>query len=189
MQALTSPKNTLLELLQIPPFLSCKNYQSTPLFLSSTSPPCSPSTPPLPPLFLDLSLPNPRPWTLPPCSDSSGSTPLLPSCPTASTLPNKPTKCLLFRSPLLEGKWIKQALAWNREQLLDLWRLWELRRQQCIDNGLLPMTQPPTMISDTVLAVESNKNIAMAIPPSSQTPHLTSLLESHCGPPFSQMVW
>jgi hypothetical protein len=38
----------------------------------------------------------------------------------------RPTKQLLFRSPLPKGKGVKQALAWNREQLLDLRRLWEL---------------------------------------------------------------
>jgi hypothetical protein len=39
-------------------------------------------------------------------------------------------KHLLFRSPLPKGKGVKQVLAWNREQLLDLRRLWELRRQR-----------------------------------------------------------
>jgi hypothetical protein len=95
--------NTLLELSGIPPFLFHKNYQSIPPFLLSTSPPCSPSIPPLPPLFLDLSLPRPRPQTSLPCSGSSESTPPLPSHPTASAPLNKPTKCLLFRSPLPKG--------------------------------------------------------------------------------------
>jgi hypothetical protein len=44
----------------------------------------------------------------------------------ASVPLTKPTKRLLFRSPLPKGEGIKQALAWNREQLLDLRRLWEL---------------------------------------------------------------
>jgi hypothetical protein len=38
----------------------------------------------------------------------------------------RPAKHLLFRSPLPKGKGVKQALAWNQEQLLDLRRLWEL---------------------------------------------------------------
>jgi hypothetical protein len=42
----------------------------------------------------------------------------------------RPAKRLLFRSPLPKGEGVKQALAWNREQLLDLRRLWELRRQR-----------------------------------------------------------
>jgi hypothetical protein len=67
---------------------------------------------------------------LPPCSDNSGSTPLPLSHPTASVPLTKPTKHLLFRSPLPKGEGIKQALAWNREQLVDLRRLWELRRQR-----------------------------------------------------------
>jgi hypothetical protein len=43
----------------------------------------------------------------------------------ASVLPAKPTKRLLFCSPLPKGEGIKQALAWNWEQLLDLRTLWE----------------------------------------------------------------
>jgi hypothetical protein len=42
------------------------------------------------------------------------------SPPMASVLQTKPTKQLLFRSPLPKGEGIKQALAWNQEQLLDL---------------------------------------------------------------------
>jgi hypothetical protein len=189
MQALTSPKSTLLELSQIPPSLSCKNIQSTPLFLLSTLPPCSPSIPLLPPLFLDLSLLPPQPLMLQQCSDSSGSIPLLLSHPTASELPTRPTKHLLFHSPLPKGKGVKQALAWNRERLLDLRRLWELCRQHRVSAGLIPMTQPPPTISDTALGVENRINTVTAIPLSSQTPHSTSLLESHCGPPFSPTVW
>jgi hypothetical protein len=34
---------------------------------------------------------------------------------------------LLFRSPLPKGEGVKQALAWNQEQLLDLRQLWEQR--------------------------------------------------------------
>jgi hypothetical protein len=64
----------------------------------------------------------------------------------ASMLLTKPLKCLLFRSPLLKGEGVKQALAWNREQLVDLQRLWELRRQHRIDTGLIPMAQPPPMM-------------------------------------------
>jgi hypothetical protein len=52
---------------------------------------------------------------------------LLLSHPMASVPLTKPTKHLLFRSPLPKGEGIKQALAWNREQLVDLRRLWELR--------------------------------------------------------------
>jgi hypothetical protein len=127
--AQTSPMSTPQELSQIPPFLSCKIIQSTPLFLSSTSPPCSPLTPLPPPLFLDLSQPSPLPLTSLPCSGNSGSTLPHPSHQMASTPLSKLQKHLLFRSPLPKGKGIKQALAWNREQLLDLRRLWELRRQ------------------------------------------------------------
>jgi hypothetical protein len=189
MQALTSPKSTLWELSQIPPYLSCKNIQSTPLFLLLTSPPCSPSTPPLPPLFLDLSPPSLQHQTSQPCSASSESTPPLPSHLTASVPLNKPMKCLLFRSPLPKGEGIKQALAWNREQLLDLRRLWELRQQQHIDKGLVPMAHPPSMISDDVLDVENKTNTVMAIPQLSQTPHSISPLDSHCRPPFSLTAW
>jgi hypothetical protein len=92
-------------------------------------------------------------------------------------------KRLLFRSPLPKGEGVKQALAWNREQLLDLRQLWEQRRQQRIRRGLIPMTHPPTMISDAALAVGNNENTAMATLLSSQTPPSTSQLtplESHC---------
>jgi hypothetical protein len=146
----------------------------------------------LPSLVLDLSLHPPQPLTLPPCSDGSGSTPLLLSHPTASTPLTKPMKCLLFRSPLPKGKGIKQVLAWNREQLVDLRHLWELRRQWCVDRGLIPMTHPPTMISDGVLAAASNENIATGIPQSSLTLHSTSPLtplKSHCQDPFRPMAW
>jgi hypothetical protein len=71
----------------------------------------------------------------------------------ASVSLTRPTKCLLFCSPLPKGEGVKQALAWNREQLVDLRRLWELRRQRHVDRGLIPMTWPPMMISDDVLAV------------------------------------
>jgi hypothetical protein len=83
-------------------------------------------------------------------------------------------------------------LAWNWEQLLDLWRLWELQQQQRIDNGLLPMTQPPTMTSDAALAVGSNKNTATDTPPSFQTPLSTfpqTHLESQCQDPFRPTAW
>jgi hypothetical protein len=79
----------------------------------------------------------------------------------ANGLPTKPLKCLLFRSPLPKGEGVKQALAWNREQLLDLRRLWELRQQRRIDTGLIPMAQPPLMISDNALGVENKTSIAM----------------------------
>jgi hypothetical protein len=99
-------------------------------------------------------------------------------------LPTKPVKHLLFRSPLPKGEGVKQALAWNREQLLDLRRLWELWRQRRIDQGQIPMTHPPTMISDAVLAVGSNENTVMATPLSSQTHHSTSPLVTDLqGPP------
>jgi hypothetical protein len=110
----------------------------------------------------------------------------------ASVPLTKPTKCLLFRSPLLKGEGIKQALVWNREQLVDLRRLWELRRQRRIDQGLIPMTHPPTMISDNVLVVGNNENIATDTPPSFQTPHSTSPLtplESQCQDPFRPTAW
>jgi hypothetical protein len=189
METTTSHTNTLLELLGIPPFLCHKNYQSIPPSLSLTSPPCSPSTPPLPLLFLDLSLLPPQPQTSLPCSGSSESTPPLPSHLTANAPLNKPTKCLMFCSPLPKGEGIKQALAWNREQLLDLRRLWELRRQQCITNSLIPMAQPPLMISDSALGVENRTSTATGTPLSSQTLCSTSPLDSQCGPPFSPMAW
>jgi hypothetical protein len=126
------------------------------------------------------------------CSDSSGFTPLPLSHPTASVLLAKPAKHLLFRSPLPKGEGIKQALAWNREQLLDLRKLWELQRQQRLDRGLIPMTQPPTMISDAVLTVENNENTVMDTHPSFQTPRSTfpqTPLESQCQDPFHPTAW
>jgi hypothetical protein len=189
MPAQTSPMSTPQELSQIPPFLSCKIIQSTPLFLSSTSPPCSPLTPLPPPLFLDLSQPSPLPLTSLPCSGNSGSTLPHPSHQMASAPLSKLQKHLLFRSPLPKGKGIKQALAWNWEQLLDLRRLWELRQQRQIDNGLIPMARPPLMISDAVLSVENRTSTATVTPLSSQTPRSTSPLESQCGPPFSPTAW
>jgi hypothetical protein len=123
------------------------------------------------------------------CSDSSGSTPLPHSHQTVSMPLNKPLKRLLFRSPLPKGEGIKQALAWNRKQLLDLQRLWELCRQHRIDAGLLPMTRPPLMISDDALGVENRTSTAMAMPPSSQTPLLTSHLDSQCRAPFQPTAW
>jgi hypothetical protein len=110
----------------------------------------------------------------------------------ASVPLTKPTKCLLFRSPLPKGEGIKQALEWNREQLLDLRRLWELRRQRRVDLGLIPMTHPPHQISDAALGVENRTSIATATPPSSQTPHSTSLLtplESQCRDLFRPTAW
>jgi hypothetical protein len=101
-------------------------------------------------------------------------------------------KHLLFRSPLPKGEGIKQALAWNREQLIDLRRLWELRRQRQLDNGLIPMAQPPTQISDDALDAENKINIAMGTPPLSLTHHLTSPLpnlESQCSEPFRPTAW
>jgi hypothetical protein len=92
-------------------------------------------------------------------------------------------------SPLPKGKGVKQALAWNREQLLDLRQLWKLHRQHCVSTGLIPMTQPPPMISDSVLGVENKINTVTAIPPSSQIPLLTSPLKSQCGPPFQPTAW
>jgi hypothetical protein len=157
-----------------------------------TLPPCELSVPQLLSLVLDLSLRPPQPLMSLPCSDSSGSTPLPLSHPTASVLPSKPAKCLLFRSPLPKGKGIKQALAWNREQLLDLQTLWEQQQQRCIDKGLIPMTQPLTMISDAALTVGNSKNIAMATLHSFQTPHSTypqTPLESQCQDPFRPMAW
>jgi hypothetical protein len=105
---------------------------------------------------------------------------------------NKPLKRLLFRTPLPKGKGVKQALAWNREQLLDLRRLWELRRQRRISAGLLPMTQPPTMISDAVLDVENNVNTVTGIPPSFQIHPSTSRqpnLELQCQDLFQPTAW
>jgi hypothetical protein len=54
------------------------------------------------------------------------------------------------------------------------------------------MTQPPTMISDAVLAVENSKNIATDTPPSSLT-HLSTSplpsLDSKCSDPFQPSAW
>jgi hypothetical protein len=71
-------------------------------------------------IVLDLSLRPPQPRTSQPCSEPSASTHLLLSHPMANVSLAKPAKCLLFRSPLPKGEGVKQALAWNREQLLDL---------------------------------------------------------------------
>jgi hypothetical protein len=104
----------------------------------------------------------------------------------------RPTKCLLFRSPLPKGEGVKQVLAWNWEQLLDLRRLWELQRQRQVEQGLIPMTRLPTMISDNALAVGNNENTVTATPHSFQTPLSTSLqtpLESQCQDPFRPMAW
>jgi hypothetical protein len=192
---MTSLRSTPLELLPTPPFPSRRSFPSTPLSLStplspsSTSPP-SGHSPPLPqPLFLDLSLPHPHLPTSLPCSDSSESTLPHPSPQTANGLRNKPQKRLVFHSPLPKGEGVKQALAWNQEQLLDLRRLWELRRQRRVDQGLVPMTQPPPMISDAALGVENRINTATATPPLSLTHPSTSPLEAHCGPPFSPTAW
>jgi hypothetical protein len=108
---------------------------------------------------------------------------------TDSMLLIRPLKHLLFHSPLPEGEAMKQARSWHRAQLLDLRRLWELRRQHRISAGLIPMTQPPTMISDAVLGVENPASTVTATPPSSLTPLLTSPLESQCGPPFQPTAW
>jgi hypothetical protein len=45
------------------------------------------------------------------------------------------------------------------------------------------------MISDDVLAAENKISTVTVTPHLSQTPHSTSPLESHCGPPFSLMAW
>jgi hypothetical protein len=195
MATTTSPTNTLLEPSPTPLSHTLRSFPSTPQFVSRSPSPSStsphsnrlPST--LPSLFLDLSQPRLPRLTSPLCSDNLGSTPLHPSLPTASGLLTKPPKRLLFRSPLPKGEGIRQALSWNREQLLDLRRLWELRRQRRIDAGLLPMAQPPNMISDNALGVENKTNTVTDIPPSSRTHPLTSPLESQCGPPFSPTAW
>jgi hypothetical protein len=101
----------------------------------------------------------------------------------------RPAKHLLFRSPLPKGEGVKQALAWNREQLLDLRQLWELCRQRRVSARLLPMTQPPMMISDAALGVENNDNTVTVTPLSSLIPHSTSHLDSQCGGPFSPTAW
>jgi hypothetical protein len=87
---------------------------------------------------------------------------------------------------------MKKAQQWHWEQLLDLWRLWELWWRRQMDAGLIPMTQPPMMISDTVLGVENNENIATDILPLSQIQPLTSPhlnLDSQCRDPFWLTVW
>jgi hypothetical protein len=196
MATTTSHMSIPLEPLLTPLSHHHKRPPSTPLYLSPspslTLPLCSPSVQLLPPLVLDLSLHPPQPLTLPPCSENSVSTPPHPLHPMASALPTRPTKHLLFRSPLPKGEGVKQALAWNREQLVDLRRLWELRWQRRVSAGLLPMTQPPTMISDAVLAVGNSENIATVTLPSSRTHLLTSLqtpLDSLCRDPFRPMAW
>jgi hypothetical protein len=159
---------------------------------SSTSLPCNLSTPSLPSLVLDLSQHPPQPLMSPLCSGNSGSIPLPLSHPMASVSLTRPTTRLLFRSPLPKGEGIKQALEWNREQLLDLRRLWELRRQRRIDQGLIPMARPPHLISDAALGVENRTSIATGTLPSSQTPRSTSPLtplESQCQDPFRPTAW
>jgi hypothetical protein len=193
---MTSPMSTLQEPLLTPLSHFRKRTPSTPLSLSlspsSTSSLSNPWTPPLPSLVLDLSLHPPQPQMSQPCSTNLGSTPLPLSHPTDNASLTRPAKCLLFRSPLPKGEGVKQALAWNREQLLDLRRLWELRRQRRINHSQIPMTHPPTMISNAALAVGNSKNTATATPLSSQThpstSHLTPL-ESHCRDPFRPTAW
>jgi hypothetical protein len=108
---------------------------------------------------------------------------------TDSMLQIKPLTRLIFCSPLPEGKAMKQAQQWHWEQLLNTRRLWELCQQHCIVARLIPMTQLPLMISDSVLDVENRISTATATPPSSQTLHSTSHLESQCWDPFWPMVW
>jgi hypothetical protein len=188
--------STLQEPLLTPLSHFHKRTPSTPLSLSPSpsliSSLSNPWTPPLPSLVLDLSLRPSQPQTSQPCSTNSGFTPLPLLHPTASVSLTRPTKRLLFRSPLPKGEGVKQALAWNREQLLDLRQLWEQQQQQHINRGLIPMTHPPTMISDTALAVGSNENTVTVTPLLSQTPpstsHLTPL-ESHCQDPFRPTAW
>jgi hypothetical protein len=104
----------------------------------------------------------------------------------------KPAKRLLFRSPLLKGEGVKQALAWNREQLLDLRHLWDLRWQRRIATGLIPMAQPPSMISDDALDAENRISIAMGTLQSSpilpSNSHLPNL-DSQCSNPFQPTAW
>jgi hypothetical protein len=190
-----SPTSTLQEPLLTPLSRFRMSSSSTPLFVSRPPSPSSTSqlsnlSPPLPqPLFLDLSLPRPPCLMSQPCSDNSESTLPHPSPQMASALLTKPQKCLLFHSPLPKGEGVKQALAWNREQLLDLRWLWELCRQRRLDTGLIPMAQPPTMISDSALGVENKTSIVTDTHPSSRMHPSTSPLESHCGPPFSPTAW
>jgi hypothetical protein len=66
------------------------------------------------------------------------------------------------------------------------------RRQRQISAGLIPMAQPPTMISDTVLNVENNNSTATGIPHSFPILLLTSPqpnLESHHKEPFRPTTW
>jgi hypothetical protein len=48
----------------------------------------------------------------------------------ASMQQTKLPKRLLFRSPLPDGEAMKQAWSWHQAQLIDLRKLWELRRQR-----------------------------------------------------------
>jgi hypothetical protein len=97
-----------------------------------------------------------------------------PSLQTVSELPSKPLKRLLFHSPLPKGEGVRQALVWNQEQLLDLRRLWELRRQRHLDARLIPMAQPPPTISDSALGVENRTSTATGTLLLSLTHPLTS---------------
>jgi hypothetical protein len=137
---------------------------------SSTLTPSNLLTPLLPSLVLDLSLCPPQPRTLQPCSDSSRSPLQLGSPQMDSMLLSKPLKHLIFHSPLPKGKAMRQVQAWHCEQLLDLRQLWELHRKRQMDAGLIPMTHPPTMISDIALVVENSENTATDTLPSSLTP-------------------
>jgi hypothetical protein len=159
---------------------------------SSILPPSSPSV--LRPLYLvlDLSRPRPPPPTLLICSGNSTSTPLPLSHLTASVRQPKPQKHLLFCSPLPEGEVMRQAQSWHRAQLLDLRRLWELRRQRQVAAGLIPMARPPLAISDAVLDVENNSSTVTGTPPSSLTPLSNSPqhnLKSQHKEPFQPTVW
>jgi hypothetical protein len=159
---------------------------------SSTSPLSNPSVLQPPCLVLDLSQPLHPPPTSPTCSGSSESIPLPLSHPTASRQQTKPPKCLLFRSPLPEGEALKQARSWHRAQLLDLGKLWELRRQRRIAARLIPMARPPTAISDDVLDVENNSSIVTGTPPLFPIPLSTSPqhnLEFQHKEPFWPTAW
>jgi hypothetical protein len=196
METTTLPTNIPSEPLLTPLSHSPRRTLSTPLsmspFPSSISPPCNLSILLPPSIVLNLSLHPPQPLMLLPCSRDSASIHLPLSHLMASVLLAKPTKCLLFRSPLPKGEGVKQALAWNQEQLLDLRQLWELRRQCRIDQGLIPMALPLSMISDNALNVENRTNTATVTPPSSLIHHSTSplpSLESQCNDPFQPSVW
>jgi hypothetical protein len=159
---------------------------------SSTLPLSNPSVLQPPCLVLDLSQPLRPPPTSPTCSGSSESIPLPLSHPTASRQQTKLPKCLLFRSPLPEGEAMKQAQSWHRAQLLDLRKLWELRRQRRIAARLIPMAWPPTAISDDVLDVENNSSIVTGTPPLFPTPLSTSPqhnLEFQHKEPFQPTAW